>query len=236
MRQNTHVKKIKQILLNCNVSEAEKFDKDIREYILNRELDSIPVDIYPFLEENIDIKYTSKNPRRRRKQLNDIKLYYEHNERQWTISNNLITALATIGTFFLMLYGIFDIRFEFAELAGFSINNIVYAAVFFVLFLLYLMLNIEKLSLNRKINMALKIFSNEGIDIYILLINLLYYSVCAIFDIMRKLGAEKCLCVERMYVKIEIAILIVIVMYFFYQIVIGIKNTYQSYIKNRQNI
>ena len=39
-----------------------------------------------------------------------------------------------------------------------------------------------------------------------------------------------------MYVKIEIAILIVIVMYFFYQIVIGIKNTYQSYIKNRQNI
>lgn len=100
MRQNTHVKKIKQILLNCNVSEAEKFDKDIREYILNRELDSIPVDIYPFLEENIDIKYTSKNPRRRRKQLNDIKLYYEHNERQWTISHNLITALATIGTFF----------------------------------------------------------------------------------------------------------------------------------------
>lgn len=79
-----------------------------------------------------------------------------------------------------MLYGIFDIRFEFAELAGFSINNIVYAAVFFVLFLLYLMLNIEKLSLNRKINMALKIFSNEGIDIYIAYESFILFGLCYI--------------------------------------------------------
>lgn len=123
---NTHVKKIMKCCNRIDLRNAEEYDKLIRGKIKDISCnENISEELRDYVRGIVDTNELSGNERQRKKQINKICSYYEENDIHLNTQSNFFALLATLSSFAVMIYGIFDYVNDFCDI----VDNSVYASI-----------------------------------------------------------------------------------------------------------
>ena len=135
---NTHVKKIMKCCNRIDLRNAEEYDKLIRGKIKDISCnENISEELRDYVRGIVDTNELSGNERQRKKQINKICSYYEENDIHLNTQSNFFALLATLSSFAVMIYGIFDYVNDFCDI----VDNSMYASIMIAMIFLHKFIN-----------------------------------------------------------------------------------------------